>query len=81
MPGRCEGRALVLGCHAAACWGTAAWILADLCCAAQIVQFYKEKKLSANLPYKVQFQIPQEDGAKPVKLIAHLVRPEIMRLK
>ena len=41
---------------------------------AQIVQFYKGKKLSANLPYKVQFQIPLEDGAKPVKLIAHLVR-------
>ena len=41
----------------------------------QIVQFYKEKKLSANLPYKVQFQIAQEDGAKPVKLIAHLVSP------
>ena len=44
----------------------------------QIVQFFKEKKLSANLPYKVQFQIPQEDGAKPVKLVAHLVRPQHM---
>jgi hypothetical protein len=32
---------------------------------------YKDKKLSANLPYKVEFLIPA-DG-KDVKLIAHLV--------
>ena len=47
------------------CWG---------CVHAQVVQLYKGAKLSANLPYKVEFAIPQEDGAKPVKLIAHLVR-------
>ena len=39
----------------------------------QVVQTYKGKKLSANLPYKVEFLIPKE-GAKDVKLIAHLVR-------
>lgn len=38
----------------------------------QIVQQYKDKKLSANLPYKVEFMIPVE-GSKDVKLIAHLV--------
>ena len=38
----------------------------------QVVQLYKGAKLSANLPYKVEFAIPQE-GAKPVKLLAHLV--------
>lgn len=40
----------------------------------QIVQQYKGQKLSANLPYKVEFMIPVE-GSKDVKLIAHLVWP------
>ena len=43
-------------------------------CTAQIVQLYKDAKLSANLPYKVEFAIRKEEGTKPVKLIAHLVR-------
>ncbi|EIE27668.1 hypothetical protein COCSUDRAFT_55657 [Coccomyxa subellipsoidea C-169] len=42
----------------------------------QIVQQYKGEKLSANLPYKVEFMIPVE-GSKDVKLIAHLASTEI----
>ena len=34
---------------------------------------FKGKKLSSNLPYKVQFMVPA-DG-KDVKLISHLVPP------
>ncbi|CAL8463611.1 g3145 [Coccomyxa elongata] len=41
-----------------------------------IVQQYKGKKLSANLPYKVEFMVPVE-GSKDVKLIAHLASTEI----
>lgn len=48
--------------------------MADARCACwlQIVQDFKGKKLSANLPYKVEFRIPADD--KDVKVIAHLVR-------
>ena len=34
---------------------------------------YKGTKISANLPYKVQFVQPQQ-GGKDLKFIAHLVR-------
>ena len=41
-------------------------------CFMQVVSLYKGKQTSANLPYKVTFIIPQE-GAKDIKLVAHLV--------
>jgi len=41
-----------------------------------VVSLYKGKQTSANLPYKVTFLIPQE-GAKDIKLVAHLSAPEI----
>jgi hypothetical protein len=37
------------------------------------VMEYKGKTLSANLPYRIQFQL-EGDGPKPIKLFAHLVR-------
>lgn len=37
------------------------------------VVYYKDKQLSPNLPYKVQFEIEKADG-KPAKFFAHLVR-------
>lgn len=39
----------------------------------EIVRFFKGAELSANLPYKVQFQL-EVDG-KPKKFLAHLVSP------
>jgi len=39
----------------------------------QVVSLFKGKQTSANLPYKVVFKIPQEEG-KDIKLVAHLVR-------
>ncbi len=42
----------------------------------EIISEYKGKKLSANLPYKTQFELEAEDGGKPKKLLAHLVRAD-----
>ena len=39
-----------------------------------VVRQYKGKELSANLPYKVAFQLDAEDQ-KPKKFFAHLVGP------
>ena len=39
----------------------------------QVVKFFKDKELSANLPYKTEFIIPRE-GEKDLKLLVHLVR-------
>ena len=36
---------------------------------------YKDTKISANLPYKVQFIKPQEGGGKDLKFVSHLVCP------
>ena len=36
---------------------------------------YKGTKISANLPYKVRFIKPQEEGGKEVKFFCHLVSP------
>ena len=38
---------------------------------------YKGTKISANLPYKVQFIRPQE-GSKDLKFFSHLVRPRAL---
>ena len=38
-----------------------------------IVKEHKGKELSANLPVRVQFELPAKDGGKETKLIAHLV--------
>ena len=40
-----------------------------------VVKEHKGKELSANLPVRVQFELPAKDGGKETKLIAHLVRP------
>lgn len=39
-----------------------------------VIEKYQGKQLSANLPYKTQFLIPNEDTGKEQKLICHLVR-------
>jgi hypothetical protein len=39
------------------------------------VAVFKDKHLSPNLPYKVQFEL--DNGGSPVKLIAHLSEDEV----
>lgn len=41
------------------------------------VQQFKGKVLSANLPLKVEFQIPQAEGQKPSKVAVHLEEDEL----
>ena len=48
-------------------------LLAEGLSLVQVVSLFKGKQTSANLPYKVVFKIPQEEG-KDIKLVAHLVR-------
>ena len=43
----------------------------------EVIEKYQGKQLSANLPYKTLFMIPKDDG-KDQKLIAHLVRDNVM---
>ncbi|PKU70469.1 ferredoxin-thioredoxin reductase, variable chain-like [Dendrobium catenatum] len=38
----------------------------------QYVGFYKGKRVSANLPYKIEFLLPVEGNEKPIKFFAHL---------
>lgn len=42
-----------------------------------IVTEYNGKELSANLPVKVQFALPAEDGGKEGKAICHLAESEV----
>jgi hypothetical protein len=42
------------------------------------VAHYKDKVLSPNLPYKVQFTLPGSEG-KPTKFFVHLVRAMVAR--
>lgn len=39
----------------------------------EVIEKYQGKQLSANLPYKTQFLIPNEETGKEQKLICHLV--------
>ncbi|KAI0507110.1 hypothetical protein KFK09_013228 [Dendrobium nobile] len=42
----------------------------------QYVGFYKGKRVSANLPYKIEFLLPVEGNEKPIKFFAHLREDE-----
>jgi len=42
-----------------------------------VIDKHNGKELSANLPVKVQFKLPAEDGGKEGKLIAHLTEAEV----
>lgn len=43
----------------------------------EVVKMYKGALLSATLPYKVQFELPNPEGTKAKKFVAHLAPSEL----